>query len=843
MLVLTLAAQLLLAGEPAWFPFSIPDLATAATDGADLDLSYLNAEPAGAHGRLRARGEQVVDERGQPVRLIGSNITDFWPMMPKEQAEPAARRLAQLGMNCVRFHYYDWDVAPRGILNADRQTLNPEKLDQLDWFFAKLKQHGVYVDLNLHVARGYADMPPGWDWMGKHLDFVHEPYIESQLRFARELLDHRNTYTGLRYADDPGVAVIELNNENTALTNWGQYAALPAAFSEPLRAKWNAWLKAHYPSTEALARAWGGGLVGPELVRGMDPWAYQKVGGHGTLTAMVDATAPTGKYLRWDVTAPGTAFYHHQLMASSVPVQARRTYTLSFMGRCRPGGSDYLDLSMMLQVEPWSQVAAGSRVKLTPEWRRCEVSLVVGDPAGRPVRMNLNADNQMGTFDLAGLSLREGEPDPLAPGERLETGSVKLVGNNGTSGQARDYVAFLVDCEADYVARLRRLIRDELRSDAMVLCTQASYGGACGWLREAPGEVTDMHAYPAHPRQVTVDGRQYWTTDAKSMVREANGGLRSLANWRVAGKPFFVTEFDLNPPNPYAAECFPLLATLGSYQGWSCLLDYAWYNFGSSPGRGYLTSAFGTTGHSGQMAMIPASALLYRLGLVKPAEQRVELTVPQAACIAATARDRGGWQAVSWSDAGVDSLAPWLCGTAVTLVPGEGQPKASRAVPAPQGQQVVTDTGQVTWDRTRGAERLLVNAPAARLVAGFVGGQTVELGDVTLHFGGAPGSHAIAALVSLDGQPIRSAKRVLLSVVGRVRNTEQKTNVDGVPLDWGRGPVLAEPVPLTVTMPPVAKAVALDENGRARGAQPLSSDRRKLECGGGAATMWYLLTR
>ncbi len=840
---MALVAQLLLAGEPAWFPFSIPDLASAATDGADLDLSFLNAEPAGAHGRLRARGEQVVDGRGQPVRLIGSNITDFWPMMPKDQAEPAARRLAQLGMNCVRFHYYDWDVAPKGILNADRQTLNAEKLDQLDWFFAKLRQYGVYVDLNLHVARGYADMPPGWDWMGKHLDFLHEPFIVSQLQFARELLDHRNPYTGQRYADDPAVAVIELNNENTALTNWGQYAALPPAYAEPLRARWNAWLKRRYASTAALGRAWGGGLSGPELIKGLDAWAYQKSGGQGSLTPRSDAEAPGGRYLHWEVTAPGTALYHHQLMASSAPVQAGHTYTLSFMVRRTPGGSDYLDLSMMLQVDPWSQVAGGSRVKLTDAWRRCEVTFVVGDPQGKPVRVNLNADNQVGGFDLAELSLREGEPNPLAADERLEDGSIKLVGNGGTSGQARDYVRFLVACEADYVARLRRLIRDELHSDAMVICTQTNYGGASGWLRESVAEVTDMHAYPAHPHQVTVDGRQHWTADAKSMVRDADGGLRSLANWRVAGKPFFVTEFDLNPPNPYAAECFPLLATLGAYQGWSCLLDYAWYNFGTSPGRGYASSAFGTTGHSGQMALIPASALLYRLDLVQPARERVVLTVPEEACIKATASDRGGWQSVSWRDAGVDTLAPWLCGTAVTLAPGSGQPTASRPVPAPGRSQVVSDTGQIVWDRTSGAERLEVDAPAARMAAGFVGGQTVKLGDVTLRFDGARGSHAIAALVSLDGQPVAVAKRLLLTVVGQVRNTDQQMSPDGVPLSWGKGPVLAEPVPLSVTLPRVAKAVALDENGKARGAVALAAGGTQLEVGREAASMWYLLTR
>ncbi len=841
MWALAIAAHLLLAAEPDWFPFSIPDLASAATTGADLDLSFLNPEPAGAGGRLRARGEEVVDGRGRVVRLIGSNICDYWPMIPKEQAEPAAARLAQLGLNCVRFHYYDWDVAPRGILNADRQTLNAAKLDQLDWFFAKLKQHGVYVDLNLHVARGYADLPPGWDRMGKHLDYLLEPYIQSQLRFARDILDHRNPYTGLRYADDPAVAVIELNNENTALSDWGRYATLPAAWSEPLRAKWNGWLRASYASTAALSQAWGGGLSGPELLAGLAAWSYQRSGGQGTLATVDEPSAPGGRCLRWSVTTPGSAFFHHQLMALNVAVQPGRTYTLSFQGRCRAGGSDYLLASMMLQVAPWTQMAGGSRVTLTGDWQRYQVTFGVADPQGQPVRLNLNADNHVGTFELADLSLREGEPDPLRADERLETRTIRLVGAAGTTGQARDYVRFLADSEAAYVARMRRLIREELRSDAMIIGTQASYGGACGWLRESVNEVTDMHAYPAHPRRVTINGRQTWASDARSMVREANDGLRGLAGWRVSGKPFFVTEFDLNPPNPYAAECFPLLAVLGAYQGWSCLLDYAWYNFSAAPGLGYLASPFGTTGHSGQMATVPAAALLFRQGLVKPAAQRVELTVPRDACVAATARNRGGWQTVSWSGAGVDSLAPWLHSLGVKLVDGDRQPTADRAVRAAEVPTVTSDTGEVTWHRQAGAEHLVVNAPAVRLVAGFVGQRTVRLGEVTFTFGGQPGRHVVAMLVSLDGQPVATARRLLLTTVGRSENTGQQVNADGAVLSWGRAPVLAEPVPVQVALPAVGRAVALDEHGRTKAAVPTTDG--VVGCGGANASLWYLLTR
>ena len=112
----------------SWFPFVIPDLAEADTAGTPIDLSFLSPEPAGSHGFLRADAERIVDGEGREVRLFGSNICDLHPMPPKDEAPAMARRLKQLGFNFIRLHYFDFAKAPDGILNADMQTLNPEKL-------------------------------------------------------------------------------------------------------------------------------------------------------------------------------------------------------------------------------------------------------------------------------------------------------------------------------------------------------------------------------------------------------------------------------------------------------------------------------------------------------------------------------------------------------------------------------------------------------------------------------------------------------------------------------------------------------------------------------------------
>ena len=69
-------AELQPADHAGWFPFVVPDLTGPDTEGSPIDLSFLSPEPAGSHGYLRARGEELVDDRGTPIRLFGSNICD-----------------------------------------------------------------------------------------------------------------------------------------------------------------------------------------------------------------------------------------------------------------------------------------------------------------------------------------------------------------------------------------------------------------------------------------------------------------------------------------------------------------------------------------------------------------------------------------------------------------------------------------------------------------------------------------------------------------------------------------------------------------------------------------------
>lgn len=833
-----------------WFPFVIPDLADEETAGSPIDLSYLNPEPAGAHGFLRPDGEQVVDADGRPVRLFGSNITDYHAMPPKEVAPLVAERLRQLGINFIRLHYFDWDVAPRGILNEDRQTLDPEKLDQLDFLIANLKRCGVYVDINLHVARGYRDMPEGWDRMGKSIDIIHGPYIESQKQYARDLLTHVNPYTGNAYVDEPAVAIIELNNENTALRDWQRYADLPERFSGPLAAKWNAWLRDEYRSTEALRAAWNANPPhGPELLRngdlgrGTDDWVLQNSGGaESTVSVLKDAEGQP--YLRWEATKAGTQEWHLQFFQPAVPVQHQKEYVLAF--RARSDEPRELVISLMQQQEPWGTVGPPVRLKLIPEWREYGASWMVENETGAPVRLNIACANRVGVYGMGTLSLKEGGLAGLREGESIEAGNVPLVSDTASAARAADYIAFLMDLELRYVQAMKRLIKEELGSKSMVFETQVSYGGLAGLVREAKtGDVIDCHAYPAHPRREQDAQGMYWSIRNVSMVDGAFGGLEGLALRRVAGKPYFVTEFDLNPPNDHASETFPMLALMAAYQGWSGIADYAWYNFQRDYGHSRISSVFATTGHAGQMAFVPTAALVFRLGLVAPAETRATLTVHDDRVSESMVNNVWYGLTQVWNEMGIDASEPWRVGTAVRLAEGAGEPQVNGA-PGPPDGPMVSDTGEITFDRGQeGEEYLAVSAPAVRLLIGRLASRRFELDDVIFSVSkGTFRDYANIALVALDAKPIAESRKLLLTAVARVENKGQVWNEDrtSVGRDWGEGPTMAEPMGLQLTLPGTGwRAQALDGKGQPKGEVPMEASA--LAAGGEYATLWYLIER
>ncbi|RME90943.1 MAG: hypothetical protein D6766_12540, partial [Verrucomicrobia bacterium] len=260
--VLGLATAL---GADAWFPFVVPgdDASPSFTD-----FSAWNPRPAGADGFVRVEDGHFATDSGR-IRFWGVNVC-FGANFPEHaDAEKVAAHLAKLGVNLVRFHHHDTAPSPRGVLlpvRNGRRELDPAQLDRQDYFLAQLHRHGIYANLNLHVGRTFTEAE-GFISQGLPRKVRYDKYLlyfEPRMRerfkeFCRSYLGHRNPYRdNRRRADDPGIAMIEITNENAFSRDGAEIAAsLPAMYRLEFQRQWNAWLRTRYGSTDELRRTWG----------------------------------------------------------------------------------------------------------------------------------------------------------------------------------------------------------------------------------------------------------------------------------------------------------------------------------------------------------------------------------------------------------------------------------------------------------------------------------------------------------------------------------------------------------------------------------------------------------
>ncbi len=227
-----------------WVAFKAAD----SPDAASLDLSFLNEAPAGKRGFVKVVDGRYAFEDGTPVRFWGTDLVANNAFLTHEQSDALATRFAKLGINLVRFHHMDAPWSNPNIFDPsakDTQTFSADSLDKLDYLLAALKKKGIYVYPDLLVHRkfregdGVADynhLPEG----AKGVAHFSKRVIELNKKYAKDLLTHKNPYTGLSLAEDPFFVATELVNESSIFSGFGQ-EDFPPAFEAELQKLYEAW--------------------------------------------------------------------------------------------------------------------------------------------------------------------------------------------------------------------------------------------------------------------------------------------------------------------------------------------------------------------------------------------------------------------------------------------------------------------------------------------------------------------------------------------------------------------------------------------------------------------------
>lgn len=821
------------------FPFLI------SYDGPDnaSSVAHLLDAPAGRHGFVRVEDGRLVNDAG-PVRLHGTNLTGPANFPTHEQADKLAARLARFGLNCVRLHYMDADYgnfrnpSQPGIVAADPATqrqLAPEQVDRLDYLIAALKRRGIYVDVNLHVAR-FWDERDGFahrnqrPWADKGLDNFEPRMIALQKEYARALLTHVNPYTELTYANDPAIAVVELNNENALFNQFlgGAIDRLAEPYASEFRRLWNEWLRRQYVSTAALRAAWRWEAVplGDEQIpEGTFAAPVALDGTVWTLaleTALATAEARDG-VLRVTVTRDGNEYFPK--LFRHLDLRRDEPYTLSFRIRRTDGtGKARLGLAVAEAAGGWRSLGLHQTLVVGGEWQTVSRAFVAGDDSSK-AQLQVTRF-KTGTYEIADLSFQHGMAKGFDPASRIEDGTVApLKSHDAPSLQARlDFCRFLFDTERAYWTELADYLRQELGVRVPISGTQLGYSPPAV---QAELDYVDNHSYWCHPSPVS----PAWEIRNESMVSSL-ACIRGLAAQRVLGKPYTVSEYNHPFPNQYGAEGQPMLRAYGRLQGWDGVFEYT-YNHRSDFEPTANTYFFSMIARTDVLAHIPACAAIYLRGDVREATTTVVGSLSPTAYLERLATRKA--VSVDLAAVGLDSRLGLVHKTAMDLTGTLGT--APGNVPAiPAGQKVlVSDTGELTWNvEDPGAGFFVVNTPNTKLFTGFPKGRTVAMGNVTLAVGETRLNWATVSLVSRRGTGFGGEDRpasILLAATGLMENRNMETEDLGnhrirLREPWGEPSVWVEGVPATVQLPASPARVrwfALDPAGERKQELPVEA--------------------
>lgn len=487
--------------------------------------------------------------------------------------------------------------------------------------------------------------------------------------------------------------------------------------------------------------------------------------------------------------------WHIQAHLAGLTLADGATYSVSFRAKAEKPGT--LRVNVRKDVDDWSGMGLETTVDVGTEFRAYALTFKASSTVPGHARLGF----MLGGRFLGAVEISDVRLSPGAKGAGLQDNdtldALVHVPTVMTDRQESDWLAFLIDTERSYADEMLSFLKDELKVRANVALTQVDYGGTAGMNREQKMDFADSHAYWQHPSFANNDWNpNKWTIQNTPQVAafgdDRFGELGRLAMVRVADKPFTVSEYDHPAPSDYVCEMLPEFSTFAALQDWDAIYTFAITTYSSDRKPDRIQGYFDQNNHPAKWAFYPTAALLFRQGLIPPAESRATLRL-SAGMWRDTAFTDEGWRALSGATIGF--LTRRLAVGDQPLPAGEKTTIVEQKRPSSPAS-VATET--VRLQKTKAGQVYIASSPSLAAFAGYIGGETLTAGDCTLAVREFGNNFAAVTAVATDGQFLSASKRVLVTVCGRVENQNMGWNATrtSVGSAWGKGPALAQHVPV-----------------------------------------------
>jgi len=802
-----------------WFEFYLPW--DDSTESVTNMSAFLDA-PAGKYGFVKVTpdGHFRFENRDENIRFVGVVNVAIANYPTYAQSKVLAARMAKFGINLVRIHLIDVDGQYGLFKNSANNTieLSQERFDRMDYFVKCLKDKGIYYNFCIQSGRIFKtgdtiDSPIQND-QSKYSTLFNQRLIMLQKNYARQTLAHFNPYTGLSYADDPGMMSVELTNENSLFNGWFGwqtdylFAETPNGigeyYSAELDSLFNDWLIKKYINDSCLTAAWSGEpLTGPELVKnqsfedGLNQWSkYVHTAGGASATIQIDTANPAHglQSLKIEVSAGGTETWHVQIKTNNFNVTKSKDYKVSFYARANSAGSPRIQI---MENNTWDWIGGPSYTP-SAEWEKFEFFFTANKNTEALI-IQFDWGLLSGTYWLDSVSVVQTGGTGLENGESLVLRNVKRTQqiNMGKYSARRigDNTEFYFDLEGEYIRSLTDYLKDSLNIKCPVTFTNNYYGLASIY-SQSRADYMDTHFYWDHPNFPHGWSDIDFTLQNRSMVLDPEGStLNRMPLCRVEGLPLVLSEYNHPYPYIFQAEAPSMLYAYGSFFDLDGIIWHAYYDYMNRYNQRYQDMFFDIAMNPVMMTQLML-AVPYRLGYIKPADQNVYAHYKEQDVFdnTKTFQDQNELNMLDgnygrsflqqgFAHASFQSDSTWLEGT------------LSRP-----GNLFSSGTGEMTWDGEKGI--FMVNNPYWQGATGYLKGSTINLDDIILTDISTTDNMDFASLhlISLDSLPISESKRLILLTSARLENEGFLWNTEKTsPVALGGVRALCEPVNGTLT--------------------------------------------
>jgi hypothetical protein len=543
---------------------------------------------------------------------------------------------------------------------------------------------------------------------------------------------------------------------------------------------------------------------------------------------------------------PGVEIVSPNLPAEDWNVQAKIeplnlvegvTYVLTF--RAKADKARVMPVYASLNGPDWHHVGLDDKASLSTDWKPFRYTFAASDVVPGQSRMVFVVGGDTGTVDIADVTIAVLTSATVLPqGQSLAQRSVDIPTAGGPA-EVADWTRFLSDTERAYADEMRGYLRDTLRVKANIIDTQMSYGGLSSFSREAGSDYADGHAYWQHPQ---FPGKPWdpvdWTIQDTPMVDVMGAGdgstLAGLAFNRYAGKPYSISEYNEPAPSDYQAEMLPMYASFAALQDWDMIYAFDYGDYGVGQPRDKIQGFFAIQGNPAKEGFLPAAALIFRRGEIAPLQSVTTMH------LAADLPGKAGTPESAWRQTGRDTPPDFLS----TRFQVAYSPTSRITTVATTAQQTLK-ASEASIVKMSSGNVYTAQGNDALTLAGYIGGQQLEMGSTHFTFPTFGDNFAGLALTSEDGLTLSNSHRLLLTITGKVENTGMVWNAahNSVGNQWGHGPVQAEGIPATVTLADsqVKHVWALDPAGARLTEVPVnvSGGKATFTVGPQYQTIWY----